>query len=69
MLSGVRHSWSSYLIALVVGSLCLLIQFISSHGLQLLSATSWIFVLKKYLSVYFTTFLKVFQLFKLFNVL
>ena len=39
-LSEVIHSWPSYLMALVAGSLHLLTQFIYSHGLRLLFAIS-----------------------------
>ena len=64
-LSRERHEQPSYLIALIAGSLHLLIQFISSQGPQLLLATSWIFESKKDLLVFLTVFLKFFQLSRL----
>ena len=60
-LSGDRHGWLLYLMALMAGSLHLLIQFISFQGSQLLLATSWILVSKKSLLTFLTTFLKFFQ--------
>ena len=68
-LSGVRHGWLSYLMALIVGSLCLLIQFINSQGPQLLFATSWIFMSKYNLLVFLITFLKFFQFSRLLDIL
>ena len=68
-LSGVRHSWPSYLIASIACSLRLLIQFINSQGLRLLFATSWIFVPNYDLLVFLTTFLNFFQFFRLLNIL
>ena len=60
-LSGDRHRWPLYLMALMAGSLHLLIQFISFQGLWLLLATSWILASKKSLLTFLTTFLKFFQ--------
>ena len=60
-LSGVMHGCPLNLIASVAGSLRLLIQFISSQGLWLLFATSWIFESKKECLVFFTTFQNSFQ--------
>ena len=68
-LSGIRHSWLSYLMALMAGSFHLLIQFINSHEPWLLYATSWIFVSKKNLLVFLMTSLNFFQLSRLLNVL
>ena len=68
-LLGVIHGWSSYLIALVAGSLHLLTQFINSHRLRLLFAISQIFESKKDLLVSFTTFLNVFQFSKILDTL
>ena len=56
-LSSERHSWLSYLIASIAGNFCLLTQFMSSQGLQLLLATSWILILKNDLLVDLTAFL------------
>ena len=64
-LSEDRHGWPSYLMASMAGSLHLLIQFISSQGLWLLLATSWILALKKSLLTFLTTFLKFFQFLRL----
>ena len=64
-----RHEQSLCLMALVVGSLHLLIQFISSQGPWLLFATSWILASKKDLLTFLTTFLKLFQLSRLFVIL
>ena len=63
------HRFSSYLMALVVGSLHLLTQFINSHRLWLLLATSRILVSKNVLLVFFITFLNFFQLSRLLNAL
>ena len=68
-LSGVRHGWPSYLMALVVGSLHLLIQFVNSQGPWLLFATSWIFMSKYDLLVFLTTFLNFFQFSRLLDIL
>jgi len=59
------HRFPSYLIASVAGSLYLLTQFISSHGPQLLLATSRILVSKNVLLVVLTTLLNFFQLSRL----
>ena len=64
-LSGDRYGRPLYLMALMARSLCLLIQFISSQGLQLLLATSWILASKKSLLMFLTTFLKFFQFLRL----
>ena len=64
-LSGERHGQSLCLMASMAGSLHLLIQFISFQGPQLLFTTSWIFVSKKDLLTFLTTFLKLFQLSRL----
>ena len=55
------HSWLSYLMASMAGNLHLLTQFMSSQGLHLLLATSWILVSKKALLVVLTIFLNNFQ--------
>ena len=68
-LSRDRHGQLLYLMALMARSLCLLIQFISSQGLQLLLATSWIFMSKKVLLMFLTTFLKFFQFSRLLVIL
>ena len=68
-LSGVRHSWLLNLIASTAGSLCLLTQFINSHGLRLLFTTSWIFKSKNDLLEFFTTFLNLFQFSRLLVIL
>jgi len=60
-LSGDKHGWPLCLMASVTGSLCLLIQLVSSQGLFLLLAISWILSLKYDLLTFLTTFLKVFQ--------
>ena len=60
-LSRERHGWLLYLIASTAGNLCLLTQFMSSQGPQLLLATSWILVSKKALLVVLTIFLNNFQ--------
>jgi len=60
-LSGDRHGRPLYLMALMAGSLHLLIQFISFQGPQLLLVTSWILASKKSLLMFLTTFLKFFQ--------
>jgi len=57
----VRHGRLLYLITLMAGNLCLLTQLISSQGLQLLLAISWILVSKKICLVDLTNFLKDFQ--------
>ena len=68
-LSGVRHGWFSYLMALTAGNLRLLIHFINFHSPQLLFTTSWIFELKKDLLVFLTTFLNFFQFSRLLDIL
>ena len=68
-LSGKRHRWPLCLMASVAESLHLLIQSISSQGLWLLFATSWILSLKKDLLTFLTTFLKLFQLLRLLVIL
>ena len=68
-LSRERHGRLLYLIALIAGSLRLLIQFISFQGPQLLLATSCIFMSKKDLLVFLMTFLKFFQLSRLLDIL
>jgi len=68
-LSVVIHRFPSYLMASVVGSLRLLTQFINSHGLWLLLATSQILVSKNVLLVSFTTLLNFFQLSRLLDAL
>jgi len=68
-LSGKRHRQSLCLMALMAGSLHLLIQFISSQGPQLLFTTSWIFTSKKDLLTFLITFLKLFQLLRLLVIL
>ena len=60
-LSREKHGWLLYLIASTAGNLCLLTQFMSSQGPQLLLATSWILVSKKALLVVLTIFLNDFQ--------
>ena len=68
-LSRERQEWLLYWMALMTSSLCLLIQFINSQGPWLLFATSWIFMSKKDLFVFLTTFLNFFQLFRLLDIL
>ena len=68
-LSVVIHGFPSYLMASVVGSLHLLTQFINSHGLWLLLATSRILVSKNVLLVSFMTLLNFFQLSRLLDTL
>ena len=68
-LSDVRYGWPSCLIASVAGSFLFLTQFISSHGLQLLFAISWILLSKKVCLVSLTVFLNVFQFSRLLVVL
>ena len=65
----VMHRFPSYLMALVAGILHLLTQFINSHGLWLLLATSRILVLKNVFLVSFTTLLNFFQLSRLLDAL
>ena len=60
-LSGDKHSWPLCLMASVAGSRHLLIQLVSSQGLFLLLAISWILSLKYDLLIFLTTFLKFFQ--------
>ena len=60
-LSGVRHGQPSCLIASVARSFLFLTQFISSHGLWLLFAISWILLSKKVHLMSLTVFLNVFQ--------
>ena len=68
-LSGARHGWPSYLIALVAGSLYLLIQFINFQRLWLLFTTSWIFISKNDFLVFLMTFLNFFQFSRLLVIL
>jgi len=50
-LSSKRHGKPLCLMVSIVGNFCLLIQFMSSQGLRLLLAISWILVLKNILLV------------------
>jgi len=68
-LSRVRHGWLSYLIALITGSLYLLTQLMSSQEPRLLLAIPWILMLKKFLLVILTIFLKDFQSLRLLDIL
>ena len=59
--SNSKHRLPLYLIVSITGSLCLLTQFISFHGLHFLLTISWIFELKNSLFIILTVFQKAFQ--------
>ena len=64
-----RHCWSLYLMASIVGNLRLLTQFMSSQGPHFLLAISWILMLKNDHLVVLTLLLNIFQFSRLHVVL